>query len=307
MKISMKTSALVSATVCALSLSTFASAQTYLLDMKGPGSGNPFWAAVQKGAEDAGKANNVKVLVMSPPAESDVQAQVAQIEDQIAKGVAGIALAPTDPTALASVVDKALKKGIPVVFVDTKGTNAGVSFIGTNNEVGAKMAADYICKGVAKGSEVAILQGIITQSTGKARSDGAQAGLTACGRKVVAVQPGDWDTAKGQAATENILTAHPNIKGIFASNDNMAMGAIEALRSAKTLKNVMVVGFDGTPAASKAILAGELAASVAQAPVNMGKFGIESLIKLKKGEKLDAVIDTGTVMVTKANAAQYSK
>jgi ribose transport system substrate-binding protein len=232
---------------------------------------------------------------------------VAQIEDQIAKGVAGIALAPTDPTALASVVDKALKKGIPVVFVDTKGTNAGVSFIGTNNEVGAKMAADYICKGVAKGSEVAILQGIITQSTGKARSDGAQAGLTACGLKVVAVQPGDWDTAKGQAATENILTAHPNIKGIFASNDNMAMGAIEALRSAKKLKNVMVVGFDGTPAASKAILAGELAASVAQAPVNMGKFGIESLIKLKKGEKLDAVIDTGTVMVTKANAAQYSK
>jgi ABC-type sugar transport system substrate-binding protein len=303
----MKKSVLISAAVCGFTLSTFASAQTYLLDMKGPGSGNPFWAAVQKGAEEAGKANNVKVVVMSPPAESDVQAQVAQIEDQIAKGVAGIALAPTDPTALASVVDKALKKGIPVVFVDTKGTNAGVSFIGTNNEVGAKMAADYICKGVAKGSEVAILQGIITQSTGKARSDGAQAGLTACGLKVVAVQPGDWDTAKGQAATENILTAHPNIKGIFASNDNMAMGAIEALRSAKKLKNVMVVGFDGTPAASKAILAGELAASVAQAPVNMGKFGIESLIKLKKGEKLDAVIDTGTVMVTKANAAQYSK
>ena len=303
----MKKSVLISAAVCGMTLSTFAAAQTYLLDMKGPGSGNPFWAAVQKGAEEAGKANNVKVVVMSPPAESDVQAQVAQIEDQIAKGVAGIALAPTDPTALASVVDKALKKGIPVVFVDTKGTNAGVSFIGTNNEVGAKMAADYICKGVAKGSEVAILQGIITQSTGKARSDGAQAGLTACGLKVVAVQPGDWDTAKGQAATENILTAHPNIKGIFASNDNMAMGAIEALRSAKKLKNGMVVGFDGTPAASKAILAGELAASVAQAPVNMGKFGIESLIKLKKGEKLDAVIDTGTVMVTKANAAQYSK
>ena len=158
MKISMKTSVLVSATVCALSLSTFASAQTYLLDMKGPGSGNPFWAAVQKGAEDAGKANNVKVLVMSPPAESDVQAKVAQIEDQIAKGVAGIALAPTDPTALATVVEAARKKNIPVVFVDTRGTNTGISFIGTNNEVGAKMAADYICKGVPKVSEVAILQ-----------------------------------------------------------------------------------------------------------------------------------------------------
>ncbi len=276
-----------------------------LVDIKGPGSGNPFWAAVQKGAETAGAANKVKVLVMSPPAESDVQAQVAQVEDQIAKGVSGIALAPTDPTALASVVDAALKKKIPVVFIDTKGTNAGVTFIGTNNEVGAKMAADHICKNVPKGSEVAILQGIITQSTGKARADGAKAGLVACGLKVVAEQPADWDTAKGQSVTENILTAHPGIKGIFASNDNMAMGALEALKSAKKLKNVFVVGFDGTPDAAKAILAGDLAASVAQAPGNMGKLAVESILKLQKGEKLAAVIDTGTVLVTKANAASY--
>jgi ribose transport system substrate-binding protein len=85
----------------------------------------------------------------------------------------------------------------------------------------------------------------------------------------------------------------------------MAMGALEALRSAKKIKNVMVVGFDGTPDAAKSILAGELAASVAQAPSNMGKFAIEALLKLKKGEKVDAWVDTGTVMVTKDNAAQY--
>jgi ABC-type sugar transport system substrate-binding protein len=185
-----------------------------------------------------------------------------------------------------------LKKGIPVVFVDTKGTNACVSFIGTNNEVGAKMAADYICKGVPKGSEVAILQGIITQSTGKARSDGAQAGLAACGLKVVAVQPGDWDTAKGQAATENILTAHPNIKGIFASNDNMAMGAIEALRSAKKLKNVMVVGFDGTPAASKAILAGELRIPEDQIEVDrpFAEMGLNSVMAISIRRQLEQFV-----------------
>ena len=145
--------------------------------MKGPGAGNPFWAAVEAGAMEKGKELGVDVVVLAPPAESDVQAQIAQIEDQIAKGIDGIALAPTDPNALAPVVDAAKAKGIPVVFVDTKGINEGVTFIGTNNEVGAKLAADFICSKIEKGSEVAILQGIITQSTGQARADGAKTGL----------------------------------------------------------------------------------------------------------------------------------
>src|SRR6266542_819461 len=113
-----------------------------LVDMKGPGGGNPFWAAVQKGAQEAGKANNVQVDVQAPPTESDVPSQIAQIEDAITKGYTGIALAPTDPAALKPVVQKAIDKGIKVVFIDTKGENEGVTFIGTNNEAGAKLAAD---------------------------------------------------------------------------------------------------------------------------------------------------------------------
>lgn len=116
-------------------------AEPIVLDMKGPGAGNPFWAAVQAGAEEKGKELGVEVVVMSPPAESDVQAQIGQLEDMLAKGIAGLALAPTDPNALAPVVDAAKAKNVPVVFVDTKGTNEGVTFIGTNNEVGAKLAA----------------------------------------------------------------------------------------------------------------------------------------------------------------------
>ena len=82
-------------------------ADTYVLGMKGPGAGNPFWAAVAAGAMEKGKELGVDVVVLAPPAESDVQAQIAQIEDQIAKGVKGIALAPTDPNALAPVVEAA--------------------------------------------------------------------------------------------------------------------------------------------------------------------------------------------------------
>ncbi len=276
-----------------------------LVNMKGPGGGNPFWAAVEKGATDEGKATGAQVTVMAPPTESDVPAQIAQIEDALTKGVDGIALAPTDPAALAPVVKKALDKGVKVVFIDTIGTNEGVTFIGTNNEAGAKLAADYICKSLKSGDKVAILQGIITQSTGKARADGAKAGLSACGLNIVAETPAEWDTAKAQAAMEDILTKNPDLKGVFASNDNMALGAVQAIKNAKLTGKIMVVGFDANPNAATAILAGDMNASVAQAPSNMGKFGVDNLIKLIQGDKIPGNVDTGTELVTKDNAAKY--
>lgn len=277
----------------------------YVLGMKGPGAGNPFWAAVEAGAKAKGAELGVEVIVVAPPAESDVQAQITQIEDLIAQKVDGIALAPTDPNALAPVVDAAKAAGIPVVFVDTRGINEGVTFIGTNNEVGAALAADFMCKNLPSGSEVAILQGLISQSTGQARADGSKKGLEGCGLKVVAEQTGEWDRAKGLAVTENILAGNPNIKGIFGSNDNMALGAVEALKAAAKLADVMVVGFDANPDAAASILAGEMTASVAQAPANMGGFGIQALVDLKAGKTLEPWIDTGTVLVTKENADAY--
>jgi len=280
-------------------------ADTYVVGMKGPGAGNPFWAAVEKGAKDKGAELGVDVVVVAPPAESDVQAQITQIEDLIAQKVSGIALAPTDPNALAPVVDAAKAAGIPVVFVDTKGINEGVTFIGTDNAVGAALAADFMCKNLPQGSDVAILQGLISQSTGQARAEGSKKGLEACGLKVVAEQTAEWDRAKGQSVMENILTGNPNIKGVFASNDNMALGAVEALKAAAKLQDVMVVGFDANPDAAASILAGEMTASIAQAPGNIGGFGVQALVDLKAGKTIEPVIDTGTVLVTKDNAEQY--
>lgn len=291
--------------LAALAAMTGSASAAFVLGMKGPGAGNPFWAAVEAGAKAKGAELGVEVIVVAPPAESDVQAQITQIEDLIAQGVEGIALAPTDPNALAPVVDAAKAAGIPVVFVDTRGINEGVTFIGTNNEVGAALAADFMCKNLPSGAEVAILQGLISQSTGQARADGSKKGLEACGLKVVAEQTAEWDRAKGLSVTENIIAGNPNIAGIFGSNDNMALGAVEALKAASMLDKVMVVGFDANPDAAASILAGEMTASVAQAPANMGGFGIQALVDLKAGKTLEAWIDTGTVLVTKDNAEQY--
>jgi ribose transport system substrate-binding protein len=289
----------------AMTAGTAAADEQFLVNMKGPGAGNPFWAAVERGAMEKGKELGLNTVVLAPPTESDVAAQITQIEDQLARGVKGIALAPTDPNALAPVVEEALADGVAVVFIDTKGSNEGVTYIGTDNEAGAALAANFICDKIPSGSEVAILTGIVTQSTGKARADGARSGLGGCGLKIVAEQSGEWDRAKGLSVMENIITGNPEIKAVFASNDNMALGAVEALKSANMLDKVMVVGFDANPDAAASILAGEMTASVAQNPANMGALGIESLIKLTKGEKLPPVIDTGTVLVTKENAADY--
>jgi ABC-type sugar transport system substrate-binding protein len=276
-----------------------------LVDMKGPGGGNPFWAAVEQGAKDAGTATGAEVTVLAPPAESDVPAQISQIEDAITQGYKGIALAPTDPAALKPVVQQALDAGIKVVFIDTKGENEGVTFIGTNNEVGAGIAGKYLCDNLESGDKVAILQGIITQSTGQARADGAKKAVTDCGLNLVAEVPAEWDKAKGQAAMEDILTQHPDLKGVFGSNDNMALGAVEAIKNANLTGKIVVVGFDANPDAAAAIMAGDMNATVAQAPANMGKFGVENLLKLINGETIEPVIDTGTELVDKSNAAEY--
>ena len=276
-----------------------------LLSMKGPGSGNPFWAAVEQGAKDAATANNVDLTVLAPPAETDVQTQISQIEDQIAKGVQAIVVAPTDIAALNPTFDKAKAKKIPVLFVDTKGNWAdALTYIGTDNRAGGKLAGEFICKQLNNTGKVALITGVLSQQTHIDRSGGAEDAFKACGLTVAAKQPADSDRAKGQTVMENILTANPDIKAVFATNDLMALGAFEAIKSAKKT-GIIVVGFDANPDAATSILAAEMTASIAQSPAKMGKFGVENALKAIKGDSLPPVIDTGTLLVDKSNAAQY--
>ncbi len=190
------------------------------------------------------------------------------------------------------------------MFVDTAGSNKGVTFIGTNNKNGAELAAKFICENAPKGSDVAILTGIESQSTALLRRDGAIKGFKDCGLNLVATQTAEWDTAKARSVTESILVKNPNIKAIFGSNDNMALGAIQAIKDAG-MKNVVVVGFDATPDAAKSILAGDMTATVAQFSYNMGAYGVKYALDLAMGKKIEPNIDTGTQLVTKKNANDF--
>jgi ribose transport system substrate-binding protein len=245
----------------------------------------------------------VDVTVVAPSAESDIPGQIALIEDNTAQGAAGMAIAVTDAVALNPAIQAAMDQGVKVVWVDSGGNNEGVTYIGTDNAVGAALAGQYLCDNLPAGSKVAILQGLITTTTGQARADGSKQAVEACGLDLVMEVPANWDRAQGLAATEDIITQHPDLAGIFGSNDEMALGAVEALRAANLLEQVTVVGYDANPDAREAVLAGDMEATIAQNPINMGYFGVESLIKLINGETLEPTIDTGVELITAENAA----
>jgi ribose transport system substrate-binding protein len=280
-----------------------AAGATLYVNMKGPSAGNPFWALVEQGALQAGADYGVDVQVVAPPSESDIPGQIALVEDNAAQGAAGMAIAVTDAVALNPAIQAAIDAGVKVVWIDSGGNNEGVTYIGTDNAVGASLAGQYLCDNVPEGGKVAILQGLITTTTGQARAEGSKAAVEACGLDLVMEVPADWDRAKGLAATEDILTQHPDLAGLFASNDEMALGAVEALRTADLLDQVVVVGYDANPDAREAVIAGDMEATIAQNPVNMGYLGVESLIKLINGETLEPTIDTGVELITAENAA----
>lgn len=261
-----------------------------------------YWKQVKAGAVDEGKTLGVDVQVVGPNAETDIAGQTSMMEDQIVKGVSALVVAPSQPSAALTTFDKAYAAKIPVVLIDTDANwDKKKAFVGTGNEAGGKVGGDFIAKSLKKGDDIVMIRGALGDATHDQRIKGATDAIIAAGFKVSGVQPADSDRNKAMSVMENLLQTHPNVKAVFCSNDEMALGAVRALKAANKT-NVIVVGFDGSPDALKSIIAGELTASVAQSAYNIGKAGVEAGVKVAKGETIKTRIDTGTNLITKVNA-----
>lgn len=262
---------------------------------------NPFFVTLKDGAEKAAKDAGVTLNVVD--AQDKTSKQISDIEDLIQKKVSVILINPTDSAAVVSAVESANKANIPVITVD-RASNGGkvVAHIASDNVKGGSMAADFIMKALNSQGNIVELQGIAGTSAARDRGKGFHDivdGKT--GVKVVASQPADFDRAKGLSVMENILQGNKDIKAVFAHNDEMALGAVSALQAAGR-SNVLVVGFDATDDAVKAVKEGKMAATVAQKPDLIGKTAIETAIKVAKGEKVDANIPVALDLITKDNA-----
>lgn len=256
---------------------------------------NPFFVSMKEGVEAQAKALGLKVKIVD--AQNDPAKQANDISDLIASGVSVLIINPVDSAAISTSVEAANAKNIPVITVDRSADKGKVvSHIASDNVKGGEMAAQLIVDKVGKGSKVAEIEGIPGASATRERGQGfhnvADKDLT-----VVAKQSADFDRTKGLNVATNILQANPDVQAIFAHNDEMALGAIQAAKSAG--KTIFIVGFDGTADADKAVKDGTLAATIAQQPDQMGKIAIDVAQKVIKGEAVEAKIPVDLKVVTK--------
>jgi ribose transport system substrate-binding protein len=259
---------------------------------------NPFFVTLKDGADKAAKEAGADLIVVD--AGDNTAKQISDIEDLIQKKVSVLLINPTDSAAVVSAVEAANKANIPVITVD-RASNGGkvVSHIASDNVKGGSMAADYIMKTLGNKGNIVELQGIAGTSAARDRGKGFHNVVDGKdGVKVVASQPADFDRAKGLSVMENILQGNKDIQAVFAHNDEMALGALSAIQAAGK-NNILVVGFDATDDAVKAVKAGKMAATVAQKPDLIGKTAVETALKVAKGEKVDASIPVELQLITK--------
>lgn len=247
---------------------------------------NPFFVTLTEGAKKAASEKNVELVVVD--AGDDAAKQTSDIEDLVSRNVGVLIVNPVDSDAVAPAVKSAMSQGIKVIAVD-RGVN-GVDVdcqIASDNVAGARMATEYLMELMGEGAKVAELQGVPGASATIDRGEGFHQ-VADKSLQVAVSQTANFNRAEGMTVMENILQSDGAIKGVFAHNDEMALGAVEAV--AASGKDIKIVGFDATDDAQKAVKDGKMAATVAQKPDKMGETAIETAVKIMAGETVDKSI-----------------
>ncbi|WP_282689385.1 MULTISPECIES: substrate-binding domain-containing protein [unclassified Streptomyces] len=266
---------------------------------------NPFFVQMKEGAQAEAEKAGIDLTVTD--AQNDASQQANQLQNFTSSGVSSIIVNPVDSDAVGPGVRSANKADIPVIAAD-RGVNKAdtAALVASDNVAGGKLAADALADKLGGKGSIVILQGTAGTSASRERGAGFAEGLKAYPDiKVVAKQPADFDRTKGLDVMTNLIQSHPGVTGVFAENDEMALGAAKALGS-KAGKSVSVVGFDGTPDGLKAVKAGTLYASVAQQPAELGKIAVQNAVKAAKDEKVASTVKVPVKVVTRKNVADFS-
>ncbi len=268
---------------------------------------NDFWATMKKGIEEEAKKLNITVDIFAAQSEEDTEGQLRILENCISKGYKAIGVAPLSPTNLINGVVEANKKGIYVMNIDEKFDmdslkNAGgsvIAFATTDNVAVGKKGAEFIIDKLTDGGEVAIIEGKAGNASGEARKQGSkQAFEDADGITIVESQPADWDRQKALDKATSFIQMHPKLKAIYCCNDTMALGALQAVKNANKLGDIIVVGTDGAAEALESINAKELSATVAQNSSELGATSLRRMVKaVTDGEKIDSSVTPETIPV----------
>lgn len=247
---------------------------------------NPFFVSLKKGIEKEAKKRGMKVIIVD--AQNDSSKQTSDVEDLIQQGVDALLINPTDSSAISTAVESANAVGVPVVTIDRSAEQGKVeTLVASDNVKGGEMAVTFIADKLGKGAKVAELEGVPGASATRERGSGFH-NIADQKIQVVTKQSADFDRTKGLTVMENLLQGHPDIQAVFAHNDEMALGALEAINSSG--KDILVIGFDGNKDALASIKNGKLSATVAQQPELIGKLATEAADDILHGKKVQKTI-----------------
>jgi len=272
---------------------------------------NEYFIIMLNAARSEAEKQHAELLVQSGKTHRSGEEQEEIIENMMAKGVDAICIVPSSGGVIRKL-QKVQDKKIPIINIDTKIDTdiikrlglTPIPYIGTNNYEGAKMGGWYAVRSLGiSGKKVAVLIGLSQQQNAKDRWNGFK---DAAGDKVriVAERPANWEKELGYSVFKDILQKQPDLDFVFACNDNMALGSVEAIRETGR-KNIGVMGYDGITPALNAIEEGTMAATVAQMPAEMGIKGVRTALELLEGNRVPEITYTETKVIDSSNVAEF--
>lgn len=261
---------------------------------------NPFFVNMKDGAEKEAEKLGYDLVVLD--SQNDPAKERANVEDLVQLGVVALLINPTDSDAIVKTVEVANKSNIPVITLDRQANGGKItSHIASDNIKGGEMAANYVLdkfKDEKGPINVVEIQGIPGASATRDRGEGFHNVMDKDKKfNFVSIQAADFDRQKGLQVMENIIQANPNIQVVFAHNDEMALGAVKAIKASGI--NALVIGFDGNDDAKDSIDGNEMTATIAQQPDLIGALGVELANKIYKGESIKDKIAADLKVYTK--------
>ncbi len=288
--------------------SAFAQSKKLTIALVTKALNNPFWGMMKDGAEEAAAANGAELIYLAPTKANNLEEQTRLVEDLIQRKVDGIVLVPVDSNGIVPVIKRANTAGIPVALANTN-ANGGqvITFSAIENYDAMLQVANYMATKLNGRGNVVILEGApgaqTTTDRLKAISDVLKKYPSI---KVLASQPADNQRAKGLQVMENLAQSFASIDAVMCGNDEMALGAVEALDAAKRLGKIMVSGFDANDDALKAVFDGRMMVTMDQNPQKQAADAVQAIVDYLAGKKVPTRIVTPGVVVTKDNIGLYS-
>ncbi len=267
---------------------------------------NEFWQDVAAGVKSEAGKYNIKVDVQAAKDEASMVEQLNLAQTVVLQKPDALLLSPQSDSNLVPVIKAAQAANIPTIIIDDARTPGANVYVGTDQvKIGAN-AADFLHEAYPGGGKLAQIEGVAGSPNARLRIQGFKEQLkTYPGLQLVASQPGNWDRLTALNATSNILRQHPDLVGIYANNDGMALGVFEAVKNAGSADKVAVVGTDGIREAKKSVRTGAMRATIAEFPVEEGRLGVDMALRLLGCQPIPAWVVSPAAVLTKGNIANY--